>query len=127
MRLGGSELTNTSAINSTLLQGITPVHPSGLVDLEVLNPGTAPVTAPASFTFSAAAPEPVLTLSRTGPLNTDLLFQWTSTGRPYYTVFGGSAATPDSMIVIDATPTTELRFDGAATTAGPNLRFFKVN
>jgi hypothetical protein len=127
VRIGGFRLEGVNVVSSTMLQGTTPVHPAGLVAVTVINPGALPVAAPVSYLFSSAALDPVLTIEKAGPLNTDLQLHWTSTGRPHYTIFHGIQAPPDAMTVLDATSTLSLRVDAAAAPDSPDLLFFSVH
>jgi len=126
VRLGNSALENVTVIDPTTIQGTTPVHPSGVVAVEVLNPGAPPIGAPGSFTFTAVVLEPALTVEKTGPLQNDLLLSWTDTGRPYYAVFSGNDPSANNPAIHDATGSLSLRIDAGAAKS-PGLVYYVVN
>jgi len=125
VRLGTVALENVTVINATMIQGSTPVHPAGAVNVEVIHPGSTPVLAPGVFTFTDVALDPVLTVEKTGPLQNDLLLSWTGTGRPHYTVFRGTDPGAGAAAIHDATAALSLRIDAGAV-ATPGLVYYVV-
>jgi hypothetical protein len=127
VKVGGRALAGIELINAITVRGTTRAHPAGTVDVELTNPGAAPVVLPTAFTYTAALMEPVLTVGRTGPLNTDILLEWTGTGLPAYTIWRSTNKTRfGDAEVIDVRSGTTLRDDGAASPSGPAILFYQV-
>lgn len=126
VRLGTAALENVTVVNSTTIQGSTPVHPAGAVIVEVVHPGSTAVAAPGSFTFTGMPMDPVLDVEKTGPLRSDLLLSWTNTGRPHYIVFRGNDPGASSGAIYDATTDLSLRIDAGAVPA-PGFEFYLVH
>ena len=103
----------------------TPTHERFDVETDVLVIGSGAGALSAALTASIEGAQ-VLIVEKSGPQNTDLLLQWTSTGRPHYTVFRGIGAQPEAMKVFDATASLSLRVDGGAASTGPSLLMFSV-
>lgn len=127
VKVGGRTLTGIELVDALTMRGTTRSHPAGTVDVELTNPGAAPVVLPAAFTYAAATTEPVLSVRRTGPLNTDLLLEWTATGQSAYTIWRSIDVTRfGDAEVLDVRAGTTLRDDGAASPTGPAILFYQV-
>lgn len=127
--VGGVPLVGATRIGSAAIEGTTPAHRPGAVDVRVLNPGASDAVLVAAFTYTAPAVDPVLTLDRVGPLGTDVLLQWTNTGQGSYTVFRSTSASAfaNASTPIDRTTGTSFRDDGVASPTAPdNLLFWVI-
>ncbi len=126
--LGGIPLRDTVRIDATTVQGTTPAHPVGSVDVTAVNPGAAGSTLVGAFGYTPPAADPLLTLERTGPLNTDVLLQWSDTGQASYSVFrSADPASFDEATILDVQAARSYRDDGAAAYGTPGLSFYVVH
>lgn len=128
VRLGGVSLTDVTVVNPTTLTGTTAPHPRGTVALAVTNPGAPTAQAPTAFTYLAPIDDPLLVLTKGGPLGTDLLLDWSGNAAATYRVFRTQSA---SQFETDASPRdavvgTSYRDDGAASATAPPLLFYLV-
>jgi hypothetical protein len=102
--LGGDEATSVVVVSSSLLRGLTPAHPAGVVDVTVENPDAQTGTLPGGFTYEAVVPPPTVTdvYPATGPYSGGTLVQVSGAyfvpGARLY--LGGEEAT--SVVVISA-------------------------
>jgi len=127
VKVGGRGLSGIERINSSTVRGTTRTHPAGIVDVELTNPGATPIVLPGAYTFTTAAAEPVLTVTRTGPLNTDIRLEWTMTGQPVYTIWRSTDKTRfGDAEVLEVQGGTGLRDDGAASSTAPAILFYQV-
>ena len=80
-----------------------------------------------AFTYTGAVMEPVLTVGRTGPLNTDISLDWTSTGQPAYTIWRSTDKTCfGDAEVLDVRSGTTLQDDGAASPTASAIVYYQV-
>jgi hypothetical protein len=125
VRVGGVTLSGIVRLDSGTIQGTTRPRPAGVVDVEVINPGAAPAVLPGAFTYLPPAADPTLTVSVSGPVGTDILLEWTSTGQARYTVFRSSSPNrfgdTERIEVIEG---TSFRDEGAM--ARPGTFFYLV-
>lgn len=127
VRVGGLSLTDIEILSSSSVRGVTRAHPAGSVDLSVTNPGAPGVTVTAAFTYALPALDPVLTVSRSGLLGTDVMLDWTSTGQPSYSLFRSTSAVQfGSGSLLSVQTDTEYRDDAAAAFGTPTLLFYSV-
>jgi hypothetical protein len=127
VKLGGRALSGIELINDSTVRGTTRTHPAGTVDVELTNPGTAPMVLSGAYTFTTPAVEPVLTVTRTGPLNTDIRLEWTTTGQPLYTIWRSTDKRRfGDAEVLGVQSGISLRDDGAASATAPAILFYQV-
>ncbi|MDH3626997.1 MAG: IPT/TIG domain-containing protein [Acidobacteriota bacterium] len=125
--VGGQSLTEIVLLNSTAVTGVTPPHPVATVDLTVTNPGSTTMALHAGFSFTQVLEDPLLVVSRIGPLLTDIQLTWSNTGRPTYTIFRSTnPGIYSDAEVLDKRTDFSLRDDGAAAPNAPNLLFYEV-
>ncbi|MFQ5767212.1 MAG: IPT/TIG domain-containing protein [Acidobacteriota bacterium] len=123
--VGGLPLSGITMLDPFTIQGVTRAQPAGQALVQVTNPGAATVLVEGGFTYLPETPDPVLVLSRTGPLGTDIQLDWTSTGRDRYAIF--RTADPSQLSGLDRLDVlgqTTFRDDGAVLL--PGFSFYLV-
>jgi hypothetical protein len=122
---GGIALTNVTVTSPTTLTATTPIHPPGVVDVEVTFPGDPRQLLPAAFTFVEPAPAVLLRITRVraGVVPTpDLALAWTGGAAPF-TVF---RATVPGAWQSAAPPTSALSLTLSGEVGREPLTFFAV-
>ncbi|MFQ5719948.1 MAG: IPT/TIG domain-containing protein [Acidobacteriota bacterium] len=125
VRIGGRVLSQIQRLDAFTVQGFTRAGRAGPATVEVINPGAAAVPLTGTFTYVPSATPVLLGVRLSGPLGTDVLLEWGSTGQASYTIFASStAALFGDASVVEVRTTTSFLHEGGATT--PSSTFYLV-